>query len=224
MGMLQTLENMVYPFLSFTTGNKLFASSLYQRLAMSWPVPCPSYHTFLRNQVHNFQAVHMLLSDLSVGRCKKNYSGMPEAELQRVSSRLMASSWQAGQINQSPWRQWEGPGSITHPSHLSPWAPDTAQPWLRMDSSPQWCPQLLTQPENATVPARLPVPGTMAHWERWASNMCVTRWIAPLQLGFLGNLCFDSDSSQCVPSTFLSLEIRQRSIFLLALKGWKNLC
>lgn len=139
-----------------------------------------SYHIFLRNQVHNFQTVHMLLSDLPVGRCKNNYSGMPEAEMQQVSSRLMTSSWQAGQINQSPWRQWERPDPITHPTHLSLWAPDTAQHWLRVDSTPHCCPQLLSHPANATVPARFPVPGTL-HSSLGTSQpaMSVTSWIAP---------------------------------------------
>lgn len=185
-----------------------------------------SYHTFLRNQVHSFQTVHMLLSDLSVGRCKKNYCGMPKAELQQVSSRLMTSSWQAGQINQSPWKQWERPDPITHAIHLSPWSPDTAQHWLRMDSTPQCCAQFLRHPANATDPAWLPMPGTL-HGSLGTSQPAIWVWpdeLPPLQLDFPGNLCFDSNSSQCVPSILLSLEIRQRSMFLLALKGWKTLC
>lgn len=168
----------------------------------------------------------MQLSDLSVGRCKKNYSGMPEAELQQVSSRLMTSSWQPGQINQSPRRQWERPDPITHPTHQSPWAPDTAQHWLRMDSTPHCCPQFLSYPENAPDPAQFPMPGTL-HGSLGISQPAIRLWAAefpPMQLDFPGNLCFDSDSSQCVPSTFLSLEISQTSIFLLALKGWKTLC
>lgn len=180
-----------------------------------------SFQTFLRNQIHNFQTVHMLLSDLCVGRCKKNYSGMPEAELQQVSSRLMTSSWQAGQINQSPWRQWERPDPITHPTHLSPWAADTAQHWLRVDSTPHCCPQLLRHPENTTVPTWFPAPGTL-HSSLGTSRPAIWVWPAelpPLQLDFL-----DSDSSRWVPSTLLSLKISQKSIFLLALKGWKTLC
>lgn len=182
-----------------------------------------SHHTFLRNQVHNFQTVHMLLSDLSVGRCKKNYSGMPEAELQQVSSRLMTSSGQAGQINQSPWRQWERPDPITHPTHLSLWAPDTAQPWLRIDSTPHCCPhswETLQMPlslHNYLCQVLCTAPSQPAIWV-WPAEL------PSLQLDFLGNLCFDWNTSQFVLSTSFSLEISQRSIFLLELKGWKTLC
>lgn len=184
-----------------------------------------SYHIFLRNQVHNFQTVHMLLSDLPVGRCKNNYSGMPEAEMQQVSSRLMTSSWQAGQINQSPWRQWERPDPVTHPTHLSLWAQTLLSTgWGRTPH--------LTAALSSWVTLQMPlslhdflcqVPCT-AHWEHPSQPWVWPAELPPLQLDFLGSLCLDSDSSQCVPSTFLSLEISQRSIFLQALKGWKTLC
>lgn len=129
------------------------------------------HQAFLRNQVQSFNRLKILLSDLSVGRCRKNYSGVPKSELQQVSSRLMTSSWQAGQISQSPWWQWERPDTITHPTHLSPRAPDKAQQLLGgMKFTPHCCPQLPRHPEKPTVPAHT-VPAHTISCTRYSAKL-----------------------------------------------------
>lgn len=185
-----------------------------------------SYHTFLRNQVHNFpDSAYAAIWPVCWQVQKEllwHARGWAAASVIKIDGFIMAT-W-TNQSESSKAVRKTRPHYPSNPSvtmssrHCSALAEDGLHTHC--------CPQFLRYPENAPDPAQFPMPGTL-HGSLGISQPAIRLWAAefpPMQLDFPGNLCFDSDSSQCVPSTFLSLEISQTSIFQLALKGWKTLC